>query len=129
MVIKVEYHGLCDRMKLFHSYIFMGGEERRRVASETHTIDIVQTQSQSFSIDLDDRRVHQERVCLNGMTNGYYLNGFRKEDFERIKIVINRSPLLDWEEDEIEEFIIQKGNSVWIPFNDRPLHDFSHSLN
>ena len=79
----------------------MDSEERRRVANETHTIDIIQTQTQSFSLNVDDRRVHRERVCLNGMTNGYYLNGFRKEDFERIQVNINRNPLLDWEEDEI----------------------------
>ena len=116
-------------MKLFHTYLYMDSEERQRVARETHTIDIIQTQSQSFSFGLDDRRVHHERVCFNGMTNGYYLNGFRKEDFERIQVKINGNSRLDWEEDEIEEFIVQKGNSVWIPFNDRPIHDFSHSLN
>jgi hypothetical protein len=45
VVIKVEYHGMCDRMKLFHSYIFMGRVERRRVAHDTHDIDIIQIQS------------------------------------------------------------------------------------
>lgn len=45
VTIKVEYRGLCDRMKLFHSYIYMDSEERRRVANEIHEIDIVQIQS------------------------------------------------------------------------------------
>lgn len=33
VVLEVKYTGLCDRMKLFRSYVFMGSEERRAIAN------------------------------------------------------------------------------------------------
>jgi hypothetical protein len=128
--MRVEYTGSCDEIKVFHSYVFMDIEERREITGTPFEREIIQTQTQSFTIDqLPEDRTHTIQLTFTELTNGYYLTGVRKEDLASLKLNLNNLDRIAWEEDELEAFATQKGDSVWIPLNNRPLHDFSHALN
>lgn len=128
--IRVEYSGQCDEIKVFHSYVYMDIEERREISRTPFEREIIQTQTQPFTIEqLPEDRTHTIRLRLNELTNGYYLTGVRKEDLASLKLIVNDQDRIAWEEDELEAFATQMGDSVWIPLNNRPLHDFSHALN
>jgi hypothetical protein len=55
---------------------------------------------------------------MNGLTNGYHLIGFHKRNLQSIRLNINDSARIEWDEDDIYMFCRDTDNSIYIPLND-----------
>jgi hypothetical protein len=52
------------------------------------------------------------------MTNGYRLIGFNKSHLQSIRLKINNTDRINWDEDDIDMFCRDTDNSIYIPLND-----------
>lgn len=124
--VEVSYYGICDTIKMFvKNHVF-----DRRKSPEIIESEIIQVQEQEIMHNELKPNMRKIGVRLNFeyLTNGYYLMGFQKSDLEHLKILINNTAIVDWDELHIDEFVESKDNGIYIPLNDTQ-DNFSNALN